>query len=304
MAKNSIGRKIFQPDKLTEKIIDNYVINFNVGVSEFVNECVVDYIRPRHQFIVDETNKICELIDRNFEFDELFYKEILANVIQKLAKYPVQDCNALKLVLLHFTCRIGSRWNCYDYYNRILDERTDRLLRHYKFVLATIDSTYNPGKRELGYTSQVMFDNWEKLCEYPETYMVLSAIISAEDIYIPINVYDLLLYLKKIDDAITASNIKTLREFPDERGISLDQRIDALNYEICVYYGNSGYAVLTGDGNYEKVPSEIRDLWHIMSGRELASYRYPDKAEYLNVLIDFQRKCRSAFAQLKRKKKN
>ncbi|MEY8369601.1 hypothetical protein AALA24_12670 [Anaerovoracaceae bacterium 42-11] len=296
--KNSIGRKIFQPTKITELLVDNHVKKFDEGVSEFINACIMDYYNPRHPFILDEFSNILNLMKQDFDFDDIFCKEVLSRVIQKLVKCPIQDCNVLKAVLWHFTCKIG-RWNCYDYYNRILDEKTDKLLRHYRLVLQAIDSTYNPGRRELGDTSRAIFENWDKLCDYAETYSVLSIIVSAEDVYIPIDVYDVLLYLKKIDNAVSTSGIKRLRDFPDENSICIDQQIHALTYEVSIYYDMDAYSEVTGDRNCEKVPSEIHALWNAMIDGTLSADKFSTKEEQLNFLTDFREKCKCTFNKAK-----
>ncbi len=249
-------RTIFQPDKFTGTIIKSYQNSpFSESISNFVNECITDTFTPRNESLRIIFKRIYELIQRDDEVSTDEIQNALASSVEALKDYPISESYTLSQILMHFTCGKGF-YQKYDYI-MLVDDHSDAILHYLNATLKTVDPNYNMGKRELGERAATIFEHWEELCGYENIYIALATIIRLEKMYINLDVFRALCFIRQLDIDISRTPAeKKGKIFPTN--ITNAQQIQALRYEINVYQCDNGYAALSGDHGFQNMPEDFR----------------------------------------------
>lgn len=250
-----ISRKIFQPDHLTNVLLDGACGKDKLNLSDFLNTVVAEYFTPVNEKLKSESDFIFTKIRNQ---DKITTKELqatLARCVEILKDYPISDAKPLKQIFIHFTRKDG-RVLRYDYI-QIVDSLQDDRLHRLNDIIKTVDSDFNLGMREFGERSRYVFAHWQELYQYSEIYIALATLIDCEDIYYPLDVFRTIDLIKWLDLAISKSpNIAPIKE-PFATKISNEARYYGIRYEISMYYTDNGYCTLSGDNHFARIPSEI-----------------------------------------------
>lgn len=253
-----ISRKIFQPNQLTNILLNGVCSKDKANLSHFINQAIEEYYTPLNAQLENETNFLFMQLQTQNE-DAPSQKELkatLARCVEILKDYPIKNVTPLRQIFIHFTNKMG-RTLRYDYIN-IVDNRQDEILHHLNDVIKTIDSDYTLGTHEFGERSRYIFSHWDELYQYSEIYIALATIIECEDIYYPLDAFTTISLIKQLDWAIIESaGITPIKDtFPTN--ISNEERYYGIRYEIVMYYTDNGYSILSGDDRFAKIPPEIR----------------------------------------------
>lgn len=251
-----LSRKIFQPDRLTNLLLDGACGKDKINLSDFMNAAITEYFTPLNDKLKSESDFIFTKIRNQDKMSTKELKSTLARCVSILKDYPISDPKALKQIFIHFTRKDG-RVLRYDYI-QIVDNLQDEQLHRLNDIIKTVDSDYNLGTREFGERSRYVFSHWEELYRYSEIYIELATLIDCEDIYYPLDVFRTIDLIKWLDLAISKSpNIVPIKE-PFPTNISNEVRYYGIRYEIAMYYTDNGYSVLSGDSHFKNIPSEIQ----------------------------------------------
>ncbi len=255
-----IERKIFQPNVLTDMLIKGACDKGKGGtnISDFTNKAIMNYYRPYNEALRKETGFIFQRIVNEEEITPEELKATLARCVDILKNYPISDVEPLEQIFIHFTYKSGRRLR-YDYI-QIVDEQQDRILHRLNDIIKTVDDDFTYGTREFGERSRYVFEHWDQLCSYSEIYTALSTIIECEDIYYPLSIFRTVDLIKWLDNAIGESSLEPIKT-PFETNISLSDRYYGISYEVSVYHTDNGYAWLSGDTNFDRMPNEIREYY-------------------------------------------
>lgn len=253
-------RKIFQPIPLTAMLIEGACDKDKGGtnISDFTNRAILNYYTPYNEALRKETEFIFQRIINEEEISAEELKATLARCVDILKNYPISDVTPLEQIFIHFTYKRGRRLR-YDYI-QIVDEQQDRILHRLNDVLKTVDEDFTYGTREFGERSRYVFEHWNELSSYSEIYTALSTIIECEDIYYPLSIFRTVDLIKWLDNAVRDSSIEPIKT-PFETNISLTDRYYGISYEVSVYHTDNGYAWLSGDINFDRMPNEIREYY-------------------------------------------
>lgn len=273
-----VNRKIFQPNQLTDILLDCACGKDKANLSTFINNAIEEYYRPLNSQLKceaellfmklkvpqqdDSLEKLCAengtqlqtLKQEIISPKEL--KSTLARCVEILKDYPIRDATPLRQIFTHFTNRSGLTLR-YDYIN-IVNSWQDEMLHHLNDVIKTVDPDYPLGTREFGERSKYIFAHWSELYQYSEIYIALATIIECENIYYPLDAFTTISLIKQLDRAITeSSNIVPVKE-PFVTNISNRDRYYSIRYEITMYYTHIGYSILSGDGHCENIPPGVQ----------------------------------------------
>jgi len=250
-------RKFFQPNSTTAMLIKGACDKDKGGItiSDFTNRAILSYYTPYNEALRKETEFIFQRIvnDDEISADEL--KATLARCVDILKNYPISDVTPLEQIFIHFTYKRGRRLR-YDYIKKV-DEHQDRILHRLNDIIKTVDEDFTYGSREFGERSRYVFEHWDELSSYSEIYTALSTIIECEDIYYPLSIFRTVDLIKWLDNAVRDSSLEPIKT-PFETNISLTDRCKGVSYEVSVYYTDKGYAWLSEDTNFDRMPNEIR----------------------------------------------
>ena len=270
-----INRKIFQPNQLTDILLDCACCKDKANLSTFINNAIEEYYRPLNSQLKYETELLfmkLKMPQQDKGLEELCaengtqlqalkqetispkeLKSTLARCVEILKDYPIRDVTPLRQIFIHFTNGSGLTLR-YDYIN-IVNSWQDEMLHHLNDVIKTVDPDYLLGTREFGEISKYIFAHWSELYQYSEIYIALATIIECEKIYYPLDAFTTISLIKQLDRAITeSSNIAPVKE-PFAINISNRDRYYGIRYEITMYYTHIGYSILSGDGHCENIPS-------------------------------------------------
>ncbi len=216
---------------------------------------------PRNKHLANEVDQLFYLIEEKGTISERELQLTLAKCVGSLMDNPIKDPAPLRQILKHFIFPGGRRYR-YDYV-QLVDEAQDAILSKLNNVLFLIDPNYPNYMRELGERSKVIFSNWEKLCDYSDIYIALAAIIQLEQIYEHLSVYQVLLLILSLDRAIDRSSTKpTTKPFKAE--LSVEDQYHMHFSAIQIYQTNNAYVSLTGDSEFNRVPSDIQEYFDIL----------------------------------------
>ncbi len=255
-----IARKIFQPNQLTNMLLDGVCDKDKANLSHFINKAIKAYYTPLNAQLAYETAALfVQLQMPNANEDtslQMELKATLTRCVEILKDYPIKNNLPLRQILNHFTNQMG-RTLRYDYIN-IVDYQQDNILHHLNDVIKTVDSDYTLGTHEFGERSRYVFSHWPELYQYSEIYIALATIIECEDIYYPLDTFTTISLIRQLDQAITESaGITSIKDtFPTN--ISNEERYYGIRYEIAMYYTDNGYSILSGDNRFANIPPEIQ----------------------------------------------
>lgn len=253
-----IARKIFQPNQLTNILLDGVCGKDKANLSHFINQAIEEYYTPLNAQLENETSFLFMQLQMPNE-DTPSQKELkatLARCVEILKDYPIKNVTPLRQIFIHFTNKMGRALR-YDYIN-IVDNRQDEILHHLNDVIKTVDSDYTLGTHELGERSRYVFSHWSELYQYSEIYIALATIIECEDIYYPLDAFTTISLIKQLDWAIIESAGITSIKDPFPTNISNEERYYGIRYEIAMYYTDNGYSILSGDNRFANIPPEIQ----------------------------------------------
>lgn len=273
-----VNRKIFQPNQLTDILLDCACGKDKANLSTFINNAIEEYYRPLNSQLKYETELLfmkLKMPQQDDSLEELCaengtqlqalkqetispkeLKSTLARCVEILKDYPIRDATPLRQIFTHFTNRSGLTLR-YDYIN-IVNSWQDEMLHHLNDVIKTVDPDYPLGTREFGERSKYIFAHWSELYQYSEIYIALATIIECENIYYPLDAFTTISLIKQLDRAITeSSNIVPVKE-PFVTNISNRDRYYGIRYEITMYYTHIGYSILSSDGHCENIPPGVQ----------------------------------------------
>lgn len=253
-----IARKIFQPNRLTNMLLDGVCDKDKTNLSHFINKAIEAYYTPLNAQLEYETSALFVQLEMPNEntMSQKELKATLARCVEILKDYPIKNNLPLRQIISHFTNKMG-RTLRYDYIN-IVDYQQDKILHHLNDVIKTVDSDYVLGTHEFGERCRYVFSHWDELYQYSEIYIALATIIECEDIYYPLDAFTAISLIKLLDRAITESaGITPIKDtFPTN--ISNEERYYGIRYEIAMYYTDNGYSILSGDDRFANIPPEIQ----------------------------------------------
>lgn len=248
------ARKIFQPNALTNKLLDGVCRVGGENISDFINLTIEDFFTPQNELLKKEMDWIFKRIKNNEPVDADELKASLARCVKTLKDYPIDDVRPLEQILIHFTTSRGREYR-YDYI-QIVDSQQDETLHHLNDVLKTLDRDFTLGMRELGERTRTVFAFWETLWQYSEIYVALATIIECENIYYELDVFRTIDLIRWLDKCIQASPLGAIKT-PYPTDISLSERYYGISYEVNVYQTDNGYAALSGDAAFSHMSPEI-----------------------------------------------
>lgn len=291
-----LARKIFQPNALTNTLLEGVCGNGATNLSDFVNSTITEYFTPVNVALKKETEFIFSRIRNQEKIDPEELKATLARCVEILKDYPISDVRPLEQIFIHFTCKRG-RVLRYDYI-QIVDSLQDDRLHRLNDVIKTVDEDFVLGTREFGERSRYVFAHWNELCSYSEIYTALSTIIECESIYYPLDTFRTIQLIKWLDNSVQESNLKPIKT-PFKTNISLTNKYYGIRYEISVYQTDNGYCALSGDTDFERMSSEIKEYYnHYMHN----STPYGDATEEdIKSITKLEQEGRLLFRRLKNK---
>lgn len=246
-----ISRKIFQPNTLTNTLINGVCADGDVNLSDFINRAVTNFYTPKNLPLKQEMTLIFDKINNRCEISEVELQASLARCVRILKDFPIQDATPLAQVFYHFTNSIPRVYR-YDYILKV-DFQQDALLHRLNDILKTVDTDFVLGTREFGDRSRDILRNWGALCQYSEIYQAMAVLIECEDIYQPLDVFRTIDLIKWLDNAITKSDLVP-EKTPFPTNISLSDRYYGIRYEIAVYHTDNGYCHLSNDASFNFSP--------------------------------------------------
>lgn len=260
-----LARKIFQPNPLTNEILEGVCGNGGTNLSDFVNDAITSYFTPANEQLKKEVEFLFTRIMNREEIDDEELKTVLARCVEVLKDYPINDVKPLEQIFIHFTSKRG-RVLRYDYI-QIVDSLQDARLHRLNEVLKTVDEDFTLGMREFGERTRTVFAHWDELCAYSEIYTALATIIECENIYYPLDAFRTIDLIRWIDICIRKSTIEAIKT-PYPTNISLTQRYFGIRHEVSVYHTDNGYCALSGDVEFEKMSPEIKEYYkHYMNNK-------------------------------------
>ncbi len=290
------ARKIFQPNPLTNALLEGACGQGGANLSDFVNTTIVDYFKPTNALLRKETEFIFTRILNQEKIATEELQATLARCVEILKDYPINDVKPLEQVFVHFTTTHGRSLR-YDYI-QIVDSLQDDRLHRLNDILKTVDEDFTLGTREFGERSRVVFAHWDELCSYSEVYIALSTIIECENIYYPLGVFRTIDLIRWMDICIQKSTLTPIKT-PFKTNISLTQKYYGIRYEVSVYQTDNGYCALSGDTDFERMSSEIREYYQHYSHNHAP---YGDATEDdVRSITELEQEGRRLFRRLSRK---
>lgn len=248
-----LGRKIFQPTTLTDKLINGYCTEVRGTVGDIANLSIISRFTPYTPELKRETNELFRKWEANEPISPEELQAALSRCVRALKDHPVKVCDSLEQVLIHFTTGLGRALR-YDYI-KIVDEYQDQILHRLNEAIKSVDPDYNMGTREFGERSREVFKHWDRFCGYSDIYVALATIIDCEKIYNSLSVYRTICLIKMLDDDIIInSTAKIGTTYPSN--VDIKDKYYGLRYEVLVYQADNGYCALTGDGGFDHIPEE------------------------------------------------
>ena len=288
-----IARKIFQPNYLTNTLIEGACASGNIGMSDLVNHTIINYFTPKNQMLRKEIEYIFERISNHEDISQQELKAILARCVEALKDCPISDVKPLEQIFLHFTNPLRTVFR-YDYILKVTPHQ-DKILHHLNDILRTIDKDFILGTREFGERSLYIFKHWSVLCGYSEIYTALATIIDCENIYKDITVFRAIDLINWLDAAARNSNLTALHSnFPTN--ITLEDRYYGIRYEITIYYTDNAYCALSGDIEFENMSPEIKA--HYEKYEQLRIPYFEITEDDLQKLVEFERNARILFSRI------
>lgn len=254
-----LARKIFQPNALTNEIIEGVCGNGGTNISDFMNDAIVSYFTPANHQLKKEVEFLFSRIMDKEEITPEELKATLSRCVAILKDYPISDVRPLEQIFIHFTTKKG-RVLRYDYI-QIVDNMQDEELHRLNDILKTVDNDFCLGTREFGERSRTIFQNWEKLCSYSEIYTALATLIECESIYYKLDTFRTIDLIRWLDICVSASDLTPIKT-PFETNISLSDRYYGIRYEVSVYHTDNGYCALSGDVDFANMSKEIREYYN------------------------------------------
>ena len=253
-----IPRKIFQPNAVTNKLVDGYCEYNRTNISDCINLIIYEKYMPKHEFFKKKVEYIYSYINNDEKLSQATLKYILIDCINELKDHPINDSKPLENIFYYFITN-EFRNKRYDYI-LLVDDYYDEKLRHLNDILGTLDETYDIGQREFGERSKDIFRFWDKLCQYSEVYIALSMLVNYENVYHNINEFITIDLIMQLDHAVITSDLKPIKtEYPTD--ISLERKFSSLRSEIVAYYTDNAYMALSGDKHFEHFPKEISNFY-------------------------------------------
>ena len=125
-----IARKIFQPNQLTNMLLDGVCDKDKTNLSHFINKVIEAYYTPLNAQLEYETSALFVQLEMPNEntMSQKELKATLARCVEILKDYPIKNNLPLRQILSHFTNKMG-RTLRYDYIN-IVDYQQDKILHH------------------------------------------------------------------------------------------------------------------------------------------------------------------------------
>lgn len=253
-----LARKIFQPNRLTNELIDGVCNMSNINISDFINTTIADYYTPINPFLKKEVEFIFGRINNQEDISQKELQAILSRCVEILKDYPISDVKPLEQIFIHFTNTLP-RVLRYDYI-LIVDILQDERLHRLNDILKTVDDDFTLGTREFGERARYVFKHWEKLCTFSEIYVALATLIECENIYSPLTKFRTIDLIKWLDDSIISSNL-TPDKTPFNTTISLPQKYYGIRYEVSVYQTDNGYCKLSGDVDFKHMTPQIKEYY-------------------------------------------
>ncbi len=147
MEKNHPQRRIFQPNIVTEKLVMQYLDTVKmegIGISKFINTCIIDYFAPRTSNLYLEADGIMQYMKDGLDVEENYLKCALARAVGGL-NWPCDDYNALENIMRHFRPTSGYSQSGEE---RLSEEKREGL-HEYMQCIASINPRFNPDRDEL-----------------------------------------------------------------------------------------------------------------------------------------------------------
>lgn len=288
------ARKIFQPNSLTDKIMVGVCGNGSTRQSDFINEAIITYFMPINHQLKKEAEFLFSRISDGKEINDIELKTILANCVEILKDYPIDNAEPLEQIFIHFTCKRGRALR-YDYIH-IVNNLQDTRLHRLNEILKTVDDDFTLGMREFGERTKTIFAHWDKLCSYTEIYTALATIIECENIYFSLDVFRTIELIRWLDISICKSKLEAIKT-PYPTNISRTQRYYGILYEISTYYTDNGYVALSNDYEFKKMSPEIKEHYERYLNEKLPSNGEATEAD-LERIIASEQKGRMLFRKL------
>lgn len=296
---NKPNRSIFQPNLITDFFLKEYSKHTHGTIGDIVNSAIYHYFTPQIHAFSSITEPLLMRIEKGDEISQDELQDALSRAVTALSKNPIGRCDTLEQIMYYFRANVAKALR-FDY-ALIIAPGTDAdiKLRHLNEILKTVDRDFTLGMHELGERTSTVFENWDKLCMYPEIYTDLGLIIKHEKMYMSLDPYLTIEYIKQLENDVVNSPIDICSdEFPTN--ISLADKVQGLKFEILVYYSDNGYSYLSGDYGFEHMSPEIREYYSDLNKtiRDARDSDIKNLEEYYEDLQRLEQKGRSLFTDL------
>lgn len=186
-------KRIFESEKETDLLINEFTKNTGVKIGKLFNNAVTCWFLPAVKTLSVEANYLLQQ-EANGLLDQWTIKQCVSRGITWLGKYPVENCDLLRSILLHYTC---TPWDVKQ--EGHANEYVKEMMETVKRKIRETESDYSPIHPCLGNFGEDICDRWETLWKEKIVYDVISAIVYVEEPQKPITWYEAIIFLKNIE---------------------------------------------------------------------------------------------------------
>lgn len=189
-------KRIFESEKEVDLLIKEYTKKSGVTIAKLLNNAVLCWFLPTASTLSVEARFLLQQAALN-DLEPWVIKQSISRGITWLGKYPIENAELLRSIILHFTC---SPWDSHPG-----EKANDHVNSMFLEIISKIKETepdYNHTPRHpyLGNFGEDILDRWQILWNDKATYDVLSAIVYTEEPKKPFTWYEAVCILKSLED--------------------------------------------------------------------------------------------------------
>lgn len=196
--------RFFEAEKKADILLKEYCEVSKSKVANAINTAIYCWFLPNYVTELKlEANYLLQLKEENGEVSELTIRQAISRGLSWLGKHPIMDATILRNMNLNFTLPV--------YEKALEDTRNDYvkgMFREAENIMDNIDVSYIKHYPCWGNFGSDILDQWDKVWDKKVMYDVLSYIVFSEEAKKPISVYDAIIFLKSIEEAVIEQTIK------------------------------------------------------------------------------------------------
>lgn len=189
-----VMKRIFESEKGVDMLINEYTQKSGIKIGKLFNNAIYCWFLPVAKTLRVEANFILQQEEAG-KLDQWTIKQSISRGITWLGKYPVENCNILKSILLHFTC---TPWSVKKEDNR--NDFVKELFNQAEAKLKEYDPNYNSLNACLGNFGEDICDHWDKVWNEKIMYDVISYIVFGEQVQKEFTWYEAISILQEIEE--------------------------------------------------------------------------------------------------------